>query len=312
MRFPLSDRDLRWALALTAGAVGLIAGLALLRGTESSTLGWQANQGVSRHSLLVGGVRRTYLLQLPRGVSGASGARQVPLLVLLHGSGSDGDEIRGSTGMDSVAERHGLVVAYPDGAAGWISDLTDWNAGSCCGPAQEHDVDDVGFIRALIDDLARHLPIAPRRIYVAGFSDGGRMSYRVGCELSREVAAIGVVSGSITLAHCRPARPLPLIAFHGTADPSVPFDDSLPSTIRSPVALAPVTAAAGAALPPSVRFWAATDRCGAPTTTPLTTTVTRTTFAGCVADVVFYAIAGGTHEWPAEASERLVTFFLRR
>ena len=116
--------------------------------------------------------------------------------------------------------------------------------------AASRDVDDIGFLRAVIDELTRRLPIDTTRIYVVGFSDGGRMAYRAACELSSQIAAVGVVSGSVEDPDCHPAVPVSLIAFHGTADREVPYDDSLTS-VRWPQSIPAASSA-----PPSVRFWA--------------------------------------------------------
>jgi polyhydroxybutyrate depolymerase len=222
----------------------------------------------------------------------------LPLLIVLHGSGSDGAEIAGLLEIDALADRVGVVVAYPDGVRGrFFGRTSDWNAGDCCGYASRHGVDDVGMLRALIDELQARLPIDRQRVYVAGFSDGGRMAYRAACELSDRVAAIGVVAGSLRVADCRPAYPVSLVAIHGTLDDEVPYDEKLPDGGDS------AAIARNHHLPPSLRFWGALSGCSSYAQYALSAHVTMGTFGGCRGnEVMLYSIVGGAHGWPHAAS----------
>lgn len=257
----------------------------------SSSLGAAVPTGTSTQWLRVHRTRRTYVLHVPAGLTRRSPG--VPLLLLLHGSNGDGDDMRTGSGMDSLADARGFIVAYPDGTRGVLGGISDWNAGNCCGPAATHNVDDVGFLRQLIGELERRLPIDRARVYVAGFSDGGRMTYRLGCELSRQIAGMAVASGSITTTRCRPARAIPLIAFHGTNDEEVAYDEPVPRSVWRD------TPPLGDALPPAVQFWAAVDGCSALDSTRVAPLVLRTTFACARARVVFYRLDDASHGWPS-------------
>ena len=96
-------------------------------------------------------------------------------------------------------------------------------------------VDDVGFILGVVDRIATKLPVNPNRVYVAGFSAGARMAYHVACRAAPRIAAIAVLSGSIRDDRCHAARSVPLIAFHGTADNKVAYNES-PDTPPLPLA----------------------------------------------------------------------------
>jgi polyhydroxybutyrate depolymerase len=244
-------------------------------------------------------------------------SRPYPLLLLLHGSNGDGRAIEEESGMDAIADRDGVVVAYPDGIQGLLGRASaDWNAGECCGYAQRHDVDDVAFLQRVIDDLSARLPIDQSRIYVAGFSDGGRMAYRAGCEMSGRIAAIGVVSGSLVTRACHPVRAPALVAIHGTADDEVPIDAPLPD------AFSPAGPEGAERLSPSVRAWARLARCGRFVERRATTAVRVGVFEGCDhAAVMLYTIEGGAHRWPdarmtlsadGNASGTLLRFLLRQ
>jgi polyhydroxybutyrate depolymerase len=252
--------------------------------------------GTALHTITVGSLQRSYIVHVPsrRPMTQSGTLLPYPLTIVLHGSSGTGEDIRGTTNMDSVSDVNRIVVVYPNAVAGAGGLFpTDWNAGNCCGAAGREGIDDLGFMRAMIDELSAKLPIDKRRIHVAGFSDGGRMAYYMACQMAGQIAAIGVVSGSLRDDSCTPAHPVAVIALHGTADPIVPYDESIDSPMPDPVD------ATMDALPPSVQFWIAQDGCSAATDSAFTPSVTRTTFAKCSgSDVAFFSIDGGVHTWP--------------
>ena len=277
--------------------------------------------GTAQIELRFGGEARTYLLHVPpHPPRRFTRSEPYPLIVVLHGSGAAGETVRHMSRLDSLADLRDFVVAYPDGTRNWLGLQSGWNAGDCCGAAVRNEVDDVGFLRALVAEVSSALPVDPRRIYVAGFSDGARMAYRVGCEMSDEIAAIAVVAGSLTQRSCSPSRPIPLIAFHGTSDDEVPFTDSTYSPrARSRVETPTV-------VPPAVSFWASNNGCRWSEATHPAKTIHEVLFTGCRAEVAFFAIEGGGHAWPGgaqdgddgdpptralSASAELVRFFLQ-
>jgi polyhydroxybutyrate depolymerase len=254
--------------------------------------------GTAAHDVVVGDLTRTFLLHVPAHYPKTSTGmrRSYSLIIVLHGSAGSADAIRHSSGMDSVSETYMTLVAYPNGTHG-RSGLypADWNAGTCCGAAARENIDDVGFIKAVIDRVSKQLPVDQKRIYIAGFSDGGRMAYHAACQLSSTIAAIGVVSGSLLDDHCTPAKSVALIAVHGTADDEVPYDDD---ALTSPPTAVPSTAMA---LPPSLQFWTSENGCSTSSESRPSPHVLETTFSACTgADVVFYGIQGGLHGWPGE------------
>lgn len=217
-----------------------------------------------------------------------------PLLIMLHGSGEDGKIIEDMTQMDSVSERHHMIVAYPDGTRSILGKISaDWNSGDCCGYAARKRIDDISFLRGIIDDLASKGMINTRRIYVAGFSSGAELAFRAGCELSDRVSAIAVVSGSIATSPCRPPHSVSLLAIQGTADDEVPFDDDVPDSLDIP------PQAWSNVATPSVRYWTAIEGCTTEKDSHVSPHIDRIDFIGCRgSDVELYRIAGGVHGWP--------------
>ena len=126
------------------------------------------------------------------------------------------------------ARREGFIVAYPEGTGPLADKLLTWNAGHCCAYAMKHDVDDVGFVNALLDNLLRSYPIDPARVYVTGMSNGAMMSHRLGIELSGRIAAIAPVVGTLFGDEPEPARPVPALMINGMLDENVPYQGGPP------------------------------------------------------------------------------------
>ncbi|MBU1877432.1 MAG: hypothetical protein KJ734_00625, partial [Chloroflexi bacterium] len=197
-----------------------------------------------------------------------------------------------------LAAREGFLVAYPQGTSWpqrWNAGAT-WNAG----------VDDVQFFRDLLDDVAGIAAVDRSRVYVNGFSNGGGMTVRIACEAADQVAAIGTVAAAVVdLQDCAPARPVPVIAFHGTADPIVPYEggdmQGRPLRQGADLTLAPTYFVGAEAW---TTHWAAGNGCN-PTAQPILPQgdVKGVRYSGCDqgADVILYTIEGGGHTWPGGA-----------
>lgn len=278
--------------------LALVASTSCIHSGRQSGTNAAALPGTRRYELEVGTLARSLLLHVPpRRPRRLGRPAAYPLVIVLHGSGADGETVRRMSGMDSIADAARFLVAYPDGVTGALGLKSDWNAGECCGVAASRQVDDVGFLREIVSDVAARLPVDRRRIYVAGFSDGARLAYHAACALAGQIAAIAAVAGSLTDAHCAPVRPVPLVAFHGTADHDIPY--------LAPSASAPVRAppAAAADLPPSLQYWASRNRCDGTTTTRRSPHVMLTRFRRCAADVSLYTVVGGLHAWPGGVAD---------
>lgn len=169
------------------------------------------------------GRERTYRVYVPATLPEGD---PVPLLVALHGGLGSASQLQSSSGFDEVAEANGVLVVYPDGI-GVGRDGTrmrTWNGGYCCGPAARDGVDDVAFIALLLDELSAKFAVDPARTYAAGHSNGGIMSYRLACELSDRIVAVGVQAASLGVDSCDVDAPVSLIHLHGTADDNHPID----------------------------------------------------------------------------------------
>jgi polyhydroxybutyrate depolymerase len=159
---------------------------------------------------------------VPRTYRGAP----TPLLIALHGGGGDADFQANDSKykLISKSEQAGFIAIFPNGYSRFPSGiLATWNAGTCCGKAQENKVDDVGFVRAAIARVESQANIDLRRIFATGMSNGAMLSWRLACE-APEIRAIAPVAGTDNTPSCRPPRPVPVIEFHAADDDHVPFN----------------------------------------------------------------------------------------
>lgn len=252
-------------------------------------------------------LRRTYQVHVP---SGYTRDVEYPLLLALHGAGFGGAGMRGTTGLDSVADRYGFIVAYPDGInGGWVWD-----------PSFSETVDDLKFLTELLERLGAQVSVDPDRIYATGFSAGGMMTQKLACGSPGRVAGIAVVGatlprrvGAECLSSASRARPLSVLSILGTNDPLIPFDGDTASTD-----LSLLSAAA------TMELWAARNGCGSLPDTAVAyrdetygITTQRIRYTGCSGslETELYAMDGAGHIWPVTimpASEVIAEFLLRQ
>ena len=187
---------------------------------------------------------------------------------------------------NDLADEQRIIVVYPSGVGG--KGVRVWRAELGAGLKK-----DVKFITELIDTLKASYNIDSTRIYANGLSNGGGMSFVLSCTLSDRIAAVGMVGAAQTMpwSWCTDKRPVPMIDFHGTADPDVPYNGG-PSWISPrPFPNVPRWAA----------NWARRNGCGPnPVESTVAADVTRREYTSCAdnAAVVLYTVQGGGHTWP--------------
>ncbi len=245
-----------------------------------------------RHTVNVNGVAREYLLHVPPGL----GEPPAPLVIALHGGGGEGSSMERYSRFDPLADREHFLVAYPDGID------HHWNDGR--GEIGQ-SADDVSFISALIDDVARLAKIDLKRVYATGISNGGMMSNRLACELSQRLAAVALVAssgGAAAMKTCRPAQPIGYLIIDGTADPIVPYSGGTVRILKGPSRGEVIGAEA------TIQFWTGVNRCGKvvavgslPNLANDGTSVEVTKQAGCKMPTTLYKINGGGHTWPSSS-----------
>jgi polyhydroxybutyrate depolymerase len=144
-----------------------------------------------------------------------------PLVILLHGAGSDGRSFAMQTKFSAIAGRYGFIALYPDALKSGPKKISTWNAGECCSQDnQAHD--DVSYINALITHAGRVYDTDPDQVFLVGYSNGAMLAYRLACQPDATIKAVAIVAGS-RMVDCHPRPDLPLLVIHGTNDRKVPY-----------------------------------------------------------------------------------------
>ena len=246
-------------------------------------LGAAVAPGVTRHTMDSGGMSRSYEVEIPANL-----VAKPALIVMLHGHGGTGAQMRRYKDMGQVTGDDAVIV-YPDGID------RGWSDGRVARDSQ----DDIGFLHRLIATAQADHGTDPKRVYVAGMSNGAMMALRVACQMP-EVAAVAAVSGGLPVQwkdDCRPTHPVSVLGIDGTADPLVPFDGGGVFNGRN----GDVLSAAD-----TIATFARADGCGlgrALAPTPVASDGTSATFerwSGCAGDtsVELATVHGGGHGWP--------------
>jgi polyhydroxybutyrate depolymerase len=286
-----------------------------------------------------GGLQREYAIHVPAAYSPS---KPTPVVLNLHGGGGTAQGHETLVQMIPKSDQEGFISVYPEGVGVWLLKWwRTWNAGSCCGKARDDGADDVGFIRALLDDLSKDYCVDPRRVFATGHSNGGMMSYRLACELSDRIAAVapnagpmgdltapqsewmsGCATGAgqlqilnpIVTYACSPARPVSILHLHGTADTFAcywggqgqPFPGTTTTDYFRPA-------------PESTLGWATRNGCGTQTSITFQAgNTTCRTYENCPssAEVTLCTVLFGTHTWGAGSNalapnDAIWTFFAK-
>lgn len=283
---------------------GTIPGATVPEGTIKPAVATTASSD-TRSMTTPDGRERTYNVYVPATLPKD---QPVPLLVALHGGTGWGKQFERNSGFDGLAEANGFIVVYPDGIEigpafpmGRV-----WNGGDCCRPASTQNVDDVGFISQIIDQLEASYPIDAKRVYAAGHSNGGIMAYRLACELADKIVGIGLQAGWLAVPQdaCVPSQPVSVIQIHGTADQNAPIEGgrgerSISGTVATPALENVAFMARRAGCPPAPEETVAGD---------LTTESWSPCRAGTAVELV--KVQGANHAWMGHPgnpiSERVV------
>ena len=243
------------------------------------------------------GVTRTYLMSYPNSLE------DCPLIINMHGYTGNATQQQVYTQMDVYAHPQNIAVVYPQGMPN-NQGITSWNVGTNW---DGNSYDDVGFISAMIDDIASNFDIDLDRVYACGMSNGGYMAYELACELPHKITAFGSVTGNFMLnsnQECDSGREIPIIHFHGSADGVVnyyppSFDGSL--TVVE-----------------SIDYWSDFNNLTMENIEELDDNVEIFTYESEVSSTQFvhFKVENGGHvwfgnNWGFHSSEELINFFLQ-
>jgi len=250
------------------------------------------------HTLRYDGLKRSYYLHAPHN---STATRHWPVLLILHGGGKgDGHKLAQHTKYVDLAEQEGFIAVFPNGVNG------QWNDGrdQTIQKTSNTNINDVGFISALIDHIIRKYRGDPSRVYVTGLSNGGMMTLRLGCELNSKLAAIAPVIANLPkklIVKCKPDSTLPVLLMNGTKDPIVPWNGGYVHFFRKKMGQVVSTHK-------TIQFWVKHNQCNPvpkirslpdkDKTDGSTVQVSRYTHGKNGSEVILYKIVGGGHNFP--------------
>jgi len=257
--------------------------------------------GTTTVKLMSRGKERTYLLHIP---SGYDPQKPTPLVFAFHGLSDKAPDFLKGIDLEREADKRTMIAIAPQG----LGIVSGWNAGNCCGEPQLFGIDDIGFVRDMIDAAKKELCVDDKRIYAMGFSNGGMFTHRIACELSDLISAVGPVSGSLMFPACKPTRPVSIFHLHGNADPIVGYGGGGTGSFPK--------------VPDMIADWAKRDGCmGMAQQSYKKGSVTCDSYSTCTdaSDVTLCTIDQGKHTWPGSgdgtkdifATPTLLDFFLR-
>lgn len=250
-----------------------------------------------------GGLQRRYLIHVPPGLDPA---RPAPLVVAFHGGGGHAEHMADDAryGLVGEADRAGFVLVFPNGYSRFPGGrLATWNAGGCCGDARDKNIDDVGFVRAVVADVAARVRIDPARIFATGMSNGAMMSYRLACEAADLFRGIAAVAGTEAVARCNPAQAVAILHIHAQNDTHVLYGGGAgEDAFRDRTKVMEFVS-----VPATVSRWVARNQCRAEPRRVLEVPGAYCeSYEGCRAggNVQLCVTEAGGHSWPGARSVR--------
>ena len=272
---------------------------------DLKNLTWTQKEFTMNHE----GLEREYILYKPKNFS-----ENGPLVMMLHGYSSNNNNLLSYSKMNAIADQNGFMVCYPQGAITYLTNQSHWNAN-----LQMSDVNDIDFLSDLVIEIQKQFKVSKENVFVAGMSNGGFMSYTLGCERSDIFKAVASVTGTMSgydWENCSPEYKIPIMQISGTIDRTVPWDGTM-------------NTAFGWGGAPHIlevmEFWSDLNACtkdelinfpDIDKSDNSTVSLTKKKGGSYNNEVWFYKIEGGGHDWPGawgnkdiDASEEIWKFF---
>lgn len=272
---------------------------------DLKNLTWTQKEFTMNHE----GLEREYILYKPKNFS-----ENGPLVMMLHGYSSNNNNLLSYSKMNAIADQNGFMICYPQGAITYLTNQSHWNAN-----LQMSDINDIDFLSDLVIEIQKQFKVSKENVFVAGMSNGGFMSYTLGCERSDIFKAVASVTGTMSgydWENCSPEYKIPVMQISGTIDRTVPWDGTM-------------NTAFGWGGAPHIlevmEFWSDLNACtkdelinfpDIDKSDNSTVSLTKKKGGSYNNEVWFYKIEGGGHDWPGawgnkdiDASEEIWKFF---
>src|SRR5690606_16542897 len=223
-------------------------------------------------------------------------------VMALHGGGggalyqADDDNY----GLITKSEQAGFIAVFPNGISSARSGLlATWNAGHCCGRARDENVDDVGFLKAVIADLGGRLRIDATRVHAAGMSNGGMMAYRLACEAADVFRGIAAVAGTDNTRNCQPGERTPVLHIHARNDDRVLFGGGAGQAFRDEALVTDFVS-----VPDTIGKWVTLNQAAATPRRVLSVEGAWCDLHEGAAPVMLCVTSEGGHSWPGGSKPR--------
>ncbi|WP_159441695.1 alpha/beta hydrolase family esterase [Roseivivax lentus] len=260
----------------------LLALSLLTAGTTASA--WQKTEV----SMRIGSMNRTATVYLPDVPSARD---RWPVVMVLHPGFATGEDMARISRLHLQPGSENFVFVYPDGFR------RSWNARECCGRAQARNIDDVGFLTRLADQIGTMVP-TQSKMFVAGYSNGALMAYRLACDVPERLAAFSVYAGAprLSTSTCSPARSVPLLHLHGELDAVAPLEGGESSIASAGTRVSVLN---------NIQWWSQMNGCARSQPSNFISRAQCTEYSGCRngSQTLFCIYPGQGHYWPgSEAS----------
>jgi polyhydroxybutyrate depolymerase len=252
--------------------------------------------GTHRFTLQHDGLTRAYLVHVPVGYTPT---KPTPVVFAFHGGGGN-MELQANANYNIVgkADSAGFIAVFPNGYSRFPGGkLATWNAGNCCANARDEKVDDVGFVRAIVQRLPTLVNVDSTRIFATGMSNGGMLSHRLACDMADTFRAIAPVAGTDGTLTCTPARPISVLHIHAKNDTHVLFNGGAgEEAFKDKSKVADFVS-----VPETINRWTQRNRCTAPPKRVLNVPgayCDATTQCADGVQVQLCVTESGGHSWP--------------
>lgn len=243
------------------------------------------------------GLLRSYIVHIP---TGHDPKKKYPLVLVFHGGFGWAENIETQSGMSQLADKNGFIAVYPNGIES-NTNIRTWNAGDCCGYSSRKNIDDVSFVRQLVDSLEKTYSIDKTKLFATGMSNGGMLTSRLACEASDLFTAVAPVAGTLQISECNPVKKVPILIIHGTEDKNVPFAGGVGEGIATQFNTF-------VSVMDFLSDWAKRNNCtgnqiveSVPLQAKDSATVDKISYQGCETPTILYRVNGGGHAWPGSS-----------
>ncbi|HMN50098.1 MAG TPA: alpha/beta hydrolase-fold protein [Ignavibacteriaceae bacterium] len=246
-------------------------------------------------TLMIFGRNRFFKVHLPLGYTVQ---KEYPVVFVFHGGGGNPDNIEKTTDFSAKADKEGFIVVYPYGTGSFPKKLLTWNTWDCCGYADKKNIDDVSFIKKVLEIIKTKYSVNQNMIFATGLSNGGMMCYLLACEMPDQFAAVAPVAATMFDENqCTANSEISMIIFNSIDDKHIPYEGGIGDESIVKVEKMPVEKV--------VNFWVNKFNCVLLNKTEVSSYNKIDYMNKKGTEIIFYKMMGGGHSWPGGERGRL-------